>query len=347
MRGKNIHNPLISVVIPCYNSQSTISETLDSVLAQTYTNYEVIVVDDGSTDTSAFILDKYQNTNPKIQIVYQENRGLPGARNTGIANSKGELIAILDADDTWHSDKLKLHVEHFSNNSKLGISYSRSEFMDRNSHKLGSYQMPPLANITPLKILTENPCGNGSAPVILRTVLDEVKYYDPKRGYSCWFDEDFKRAEDVELWLRICLTTNWVIEGIPQALTYYRINDKGLSADIDKQLQSMQMVLDKTATYASKFINQHRSFANAYQYRYLARRAVRSKDKNNAIKYIHKALLADLRILTTSFRRTFLTLAASYMLFIFPESGYTLIENLSLKITGAKQRSLIKTKRSI
>ena len=100
--------PKVSVIIPTYQHADFVGEAIDSALAQTYTDYEIILVNDGSTDGTKEIAAEYRN---QIKYIYQDNRGLPAARNTGILASKGEYMAFLDADDVWLPNKLKLEVE--------------------------------------------------------------------------------------------------------------------------------------------------------------------------------------------------------------------------------------------
>src|SRR5215216_5146423 len=101
--------PIISAVIPCYNKQNFIAETLDSVLVQTYIEAikEIIVVDDGSTDKTADIIKEKRSLHPIIHYIYQSNAGVSAARNTGISYASGRYIAFLDADDLWQPDKLE------------------------------------------------------------------------------------------------------------------------------------------------------------------------------------------------------------------------------------------------
>ena len=105
-----MENPAISVVMPVYNVEKYVSASIESVLSQTFTDFEIIVVDDGGKDASIDICSSY--TDPRIRIVSQKNRGLAGARNTGILESRGEYIALLDSDDCWEPEKLALHKIH-------------------------------------------------------------------------------------------------------------------------------------------------------------------------------------------------------------------------------------------
>src|SRR5215211_2313466 len=100
--------PLVSVVIPCYNQAHFLSEAIESVLAQSHPNFEIIVVDDGSTDDTSEIAARY----PEVRLVRQENKGLSGARNAGLAHSEGEYVVFLDADDRLLPEALEAHLEH-------------------------------------------------------------------------------------------------------------------------------------------------------------------------------------------------------------------------------------------
>ena len=118
--------PSISVVIPLYNKENHIINTINSVLNQSYKNFELIVVNDGSTDNSLEIANKCLTNFENKKIINQKNRGLSGARNTGVYKSEGELVAFLDADDTWHPDFLKhiydLYI-NFPEASLYGTNY--------------------------------------------------------------------------------------------------------------------------------------------------------------------------------------------------------------------------------
>lgn len=332
---------LVSLIVPVYNAQSFIVQTVRSVLAQTYQNFELILVDDGSPDRSVELCQQF--TDPRIQIIRQENRGLAGARNTGIRHATGNYLAFLDADDLWLPEKLEKHVRHLASSPEVGVSFSRSAFIDDRGESLGNYQMAKLKDITAEYLLCRNPIGNGSAPVIRREVFDEIRFFQNRRGRmeDCYFDEDFRRSEDIECWIRIVLQTAWKIEGIPEALTLYRVNEGGLSADVFRQLESWEAFIAKTRAYAPELIDLYGNIARAYQLRYLARRAIRSKDASTAIQLVNRAIATHWRILLSEPRRTLLTASAAYLLGLLPASFYTLVESVALKITGSLQKGRI------
>jgi len=332
---------LVSVIVPVYNVEAYVAQTIESVLAQTYTNFELIIVDDGSSDRSLEICQQFKD--PRINIIRQKNRGLAGARNTGIRYAQGDYLAFLDSDDLWLPEKLEKHVQHLETASHVGISFSRSAFIDEAGCALGIYQMPKLTGITAEHLLCRNPVGNGSAPVIRREVFEEIRFQYNRYGRreDFYFDEDFRRSEDIECWLRMVLKTHWTIEGIPEALTLYRVNDKGLSADVFRQLDSWEKVIAKTRTYAPDLIAQWEDSARAYQLRYLARRAIRFKSPDTAVQLINQALAAHWQIVLTEPRRTVLTLSAAYLLKLSPKAFYTTLESQVLKATGFFQKTKI------
>ncbi|MEY1557883.1 glycosyltransferase family 2 protein [Yoonia sp. R2331] len=270
--------PYVSIIVPAYDVASTLPETLGALLAQSFSDFEVLVVDDGSTDETARIAHSFQSDD-RVKLISQRNRGLAGARNSGIAAARGGLIAFCDADDTWEPEKLETHVRHLHANPDIGISYAGSAIMDEGSIQLGRHQSPRLRDIRPEHIFKRNPIGNGSAPVMRRAVFDAIAYrpsFETERDW--YFDETFRQSEDIECWLRIALTTDWCFEGVDGHLTNYRINASGLSADTDRQLASWENMVSKLRPINPTFFDEHETAARSYQYRYLARRAVSDFD---------------------------------------------------------------------
>lgn len=331
----------ISVIIPVYRVEKYINAAIKSVLEQTYKDFEIIIVDDGSPDQSVEICQQFKDYRTKI--IRQTNRGLAGARNTGIRHAQGEYLAFLDGDDIWLPNKLEKHIEHLESSPKVGVSFSRSALIDETGNLLGTYLMPKLQDITPPCLLCDNPVGNGSSAVIRKEVFEAIKFQDNLYGSveDFYFDEHFRQAEDVECWLRIVIQTEWQIEGIPEALTLYRVNSGGLSASLLKQLESLQNVIEKTRSYAPELIAHWENPAKAYQLRYLARSAVRLQSGSMAVKLINQALATHWRIAFEQPRRTLMTLVAAYLLWLLPQPFYSQIEGMAAKITGSTQKRRI------
>ena len=285
-------NPRVSVVMPVYNVAAYVAEAVGSVLAQTFADFELIVVDDGSSDASMAIVRGFAD--PRLRIISQRNRGLAGARNTGIAAARAPLIAFLDSDDRWLPEKLALHVIHLDLNPDVGLSYSPSRFIDDAGTVTRMKMSPRLEAITPEQIFCRNPVGNGSTPVIRRSALDSVSFRHPDEpARTCWFDESFRQSEDIEMWLRLALVGRVRFEGIQIVLTEYRVGGSGLSAQIERQYATWLRVVERVTAYAPDFAARHVERARAFQLRYLARRAVQLGDFDLAARLLRDAVKAS------------------------------------------------------
>lgn len=179
---------MISVIIPSYNSGRYICEAVDSVLSQSYTDYEIIVVDDGSTDNTRASLEKYKDS---IRYIYQENRGLAGARNTGIKLAGGEYLQFLDADDIILPEKFEKQIHFLENNTHYDIVYCDYMFFDADGRKWKTERFRPGGDI--LYALIKDIFFPAHAPLFRREVIE-------KAGF---FNEELRAVEDWEFWLRV------------------------------------------------------------------------------------------------------------------------------------------------
>jgi len=319
-----------TIVIPVYNGEDTLREAIDSALRQTYADFEVLVVDDGSTDGSADIARSYDS--PRLRLYQQPNGGLNSARNAGIREGRGDYIGLLDADDIWEPTKLARHAAHLDEDARIGLSFSGSWMMDEHGRATGLVQAPQLTDITPVDLVTRNPVGNGSTPLMRRSALDAIAHAHPAGLHenTCWFDEELRQSTDIECWLRLALRTDWRIEGVAEALTGYRINPNGLSARTEKQLANWTRMMEKTAVYAPDFVAEHGAFARSCQLRYLARRAVSLRDGTLAARYALGAVRTSPRILADQPMKTITTLGAALVLRVFGAKLYGAVEGLLL-----------------
>jgi len=314
----------VSVIIPVYNAQQYVGATIESVLSQSYENLEILIIDDGSPDESVKVCQQFKD--PRIKIIRQANRGLPGARNTGIRNASGDYVAFLDADDIWLPEKLEKHVNHLNDSPTVGISFCYSAFINQHGNSTGLYQKPrKLYDITPSYVLCRNPVGNGSTAVIRREVFEDIKFQDNLHDVleDYYFDERLRHAKadatDIECWLRISIQTHWRHEGIPEALTLYRVNSGGLSANALTQLEALEKVVEKTRSYAPDIIARCEKVAKAYHLRYTVRRLVSLGDGVTAVALFNKVLSNHWRILLEEPGKTLLTGIAAYLLwFLYP-----------------------------
>ena len=313
--------PKISVVMPIYNVEAYVGEAVQSVLDQSFTDFELICVDDGGTDNSMNIVREFCDA--RIRIVCQANRGLAGARNSGIACARGKFIALLDSDDVWHREKLQLHYIHLTANPHIGVSYAGSRMIDREGKVLSVAMRPSIGGVTPRHILCRNPVGNGSAPVLRKSVLERASFMHPKIvGRKCWFDEDFRQSEDIELWTRLSVKHGVRFAGIDGLLTDYRIIPGALSANVVKQYLSWTKMLRKLRSYAPDFVEKHGETARAYQLRYLARRSLQLGNIKLARDFMRKAVIRQPRIIAEEPKKTAVTAAAIMAASVFGKDRF-------------------------
>jgi glycosyltransferase involved in cell wall biosynthesis len=222
--------PLASVIIPNYNHAQYVSDAIDSVLAQTYRNYEIIVVDDGSTDNSREVVTKFGE---RVQYIYQNNAGLSAARNTGIKASRGSLIGVLDADDMYEPDFLSTLVVALQENPAADGIYCGYQFVDHQNNLLPQIEARFISHDKLYDALLD---GNFFVPesIFLRRYVYE---------HVGLFDETLRACEDWDVWLRV--TKKYKIIYSPNILTRHRILPGSMSTDPQRMLTHRLAVLKK------------------------------------------------------------------------------------------------------
>ncbi len=215
--------PVLSIVIPAYNVAAYVAQAVESALAQSFADIEVIVVDDGSTDTTPDVLAHLAaaRNDPRLRIIRQDNAGLSGARNSGIAAARGEFIGLLDGDDAWLPDKAARHVAALRHDPGLGISFSHSAYLDENGAPRGGRLTAQVARPRLHDMIRRNHVGNGSAAIVRRACFDQAGL----------FRTDLRACEDYELWCRILHRTRFRAELVDAPLTLYRKRMSSLSYD--------------------------------------------------------------------------------------------------------------------
>lgn len=301
-------SPLVSVVIPCYNMEPYLAQTLESVINQTYKNLEVIVVDDGSKDKTADVAREFEKRDPRVKLLVQANKGASAARNNGLDHAKGKYIALTDGDDWWDLTKIEKHVAHLETSPDVGCSYSATQFVTLGG-KLLHCRFPKTHHLSDYYLYCRNPITNGSTPVFRREVFDEHR-----------FDEDKPRNNDVDCWLRICFTPprKWKLEGINEALTFYRVTPGSLSDKLDKHYDACVHTWQKSYQYAPDIAKKFAKLAEAYQLRNYARRAFSMRQAADCRRFMFQAMKTDMRIFFYEPFNSFATLAAALLVPFIP-----------------------------
>ena len=223
-------DPLVSIIIPNYNHAQYVGDAIWSVLTQEYRNFEIIVVDDGSTDNSRDVITQFGD---KVQYIHQKNAGLSAARNTGIKASKGALIGVLDADDMYESIFLSTLVVTLQENPDADGVYCGYQFVDHKNNLLPQIEARPVDHDKLYDALLD---GNFFVPesiFLRRYVYDNVGL----------FDETLRACEDWDVWLRV--TKKYKIVHSPNILTRHRILPGSMSTDPQRMLTYRLAVLKK------------------------------------------------------------------------------------------------------
>ena len=222
----------VSVLIPAYNAAWCVGRAIDSALAQCFTDREVIVVDDGSTDATAVALARYGEA---IRVVSKENGGLSSARNAGIRAAAGALVAFLDADDYWLPTKLRQQVALMDSHPEIGFCSTAAALEAPDGSPLGEWACAQPGDNMLREIFARNAAvaGSGSAVVARRDLFDRAGM----------FDESLNSLEDIDMWMRLSAITGYAC--VPEPLTVVRRTPDSMSRNLDVMRESAIHVLRK------------------------------------------------------------------------------------------------------
>jgi glycosyltransferase involved in cell wall biosynthesis len=221
---------LVSVIVPAFNAEDTLSETLDSVRAQTLRDLEIIIVDDGSTDRTAAVAARHAEEDTRVKRLTSANSGVARARNLAIASAEGAYVAPIDADDIWHPRKLELQLARLQASPDAGLAYSWFRRINERGVVIGASPSPVVEGGVFHRHLAANFVSNGSAPLIRREALEAVSY-DPALR-----DVDAEGCEDYLLQLRIA--RRWPFACAPGFLVGYRRRSGAMSNNVVRMIRS-------------------------------------------------------------------------------------------------------------
>lgn len=254
--------PVVSVVVPCYNQAQFLAPALQSILAQSFSDWEVLLVDDGSTDQTRSVAAEF--TDPRIRYLHQENRGLAAARNSGIRAARSEIIALLDSDDVWEPEFLGRMHACLDSNPAAVAAYCGHRYIDSSGETVGT----PSPKIVPAECFHLALIGEGNwivpSAVIFRKSPAEMVGL---------FDESLKALEDTDLWIRLSAQNSFI--GLNETLVKYRLHETNMSKDPERMVSACSQVTckvfgpfsagDEAATDAKK-----RAYGRLYRFGALA-----------------------------------------------------------------------------
>jgi glycosyltransferase involved in cell wall biosynthesis len=226
----------VSVIVPAYNAGATIERTISSVLNQTYANLEVLVVDDGSTDETAILVQRLAGVDPRIRLLQKANGGVISARNHGIAHASGEFIAPIDADDLWHPEKIRKQVALMREcGARVGLIYTWARGIDEQDRVFFDITPCWFRGDVYAALIMRN-FVSSSAPLIRRHCVQEVGGYDASlTGRGATRNADFKFNLDI--------AERYDFDFIPEFLWGYRFLAGSMSTDIEAMLRSHEVVI--------------------------------------------------------------------------------------------------------
>ena len=289
--------PLVSVIIPAYNAARTICTTINSVLNQTYKNLEVIVVDDGSRDRTAELVQEIVQQDERVVLIKQANAGVAKARNKGIEESQGEYVAPIDADDIWFPDKIELQVQcMLSSPASVGLVYTWSVCIDYQGKIFGKY----LADVYQKKhsltgcilpaLAYTNFLNNASLPLIRRSCFAKIGGYDPQLK-----QQQAQGCEDLDLYLRIA--EYYEFQVVPKFLMGYRQEINSMSRNCAAMAKSYSLVITKLRSRCQELPDYLFRWSESCFYNYLMCQNLGSGNHWKSIYWIYQVLKVDWAII--------------------------------------------------
>ncbi|WP_082127367.1 glycosyltransferase [Calothrix sp. 336/3] len=266
----------ISVIIPAYNSEKTILETIKSVLGQTFIDFEIIIVDDGSTDATLTSISQFNDE--RIKVFTQRHQGANVCRNFGLSCANGEFVSFLDADDVWTHNKLSSQLKALQENLQASVAYSWTDYIDENGNFLLSGTHITANGRVYEKLLVSNFLENGSNPLIRKSAIIELG----------GFDEKLNAAQDWDMWLR--LSNKFEFVAVPKVQILYRKSRNSLSSNLHRQEKSSLQVLEKAYRLSDRDVQHLRSQSLTNLYKYLTCKSLEQPYTRNKAMFAAKFL---------------------------------------------------------
>jgi GT2 family glycosyltransferase len=292
--------PLLTIVIPAFNIELFIGAAVASALNQRGVNLEVIVVDDGSTDATRTRVEAISD--PRLRLIAQSNRGLSGARNTGIRNAFGKYIGFLDGDDVWLPDFAARLIAEMQADATVGAIYSAYRYIDEHGRPAGQPLLAGPREPSLRRMLHRN-YGN-SHMIVRKECVEQVGL----------FDESLRSCEDYEFLVRILAKSRYVVRSVPDRLALYRVRSGSLTGNFEQFLQNAERAINLIRTHCPGASARTVRRSRAECYPIASRKALAAGQLRSAQRHLAQALALAPLLLVTDLRAAataFLTVASS------------------------------------
>ncbi|CAD0226082.1 glycosyltransferase [Planktothrix agardhii 1806] len=297
--------PVISVIIPVYNGEKTIRETVISVLNQTFSDFELIIINDGSTDSTLDVVSTIYDS--RLKVFSYPNGNLSASRNRGISHANGEYIAFIDADDLWTPDKLEAQYKALQDHPETAVAYSWTNCIDESSQFLRCGSHKTVNGDAYPNLLVVNILESGSNPLICRKALEKVGE----------FDSSLTPAEDWDMWLRLAKHYPFITVPKPQIL--YRQSSQSLSANVLKLEAGSKQVIEQAFSQAPDSLQSLKKKSLGNIYKYLTFKALEGKPNPKqglvAFSFLYNILINDPTMLRRKTTLRTLLKIATFILF--------------------------------
>lgn len=324
--------PQLSVVIPVYNGEKTIRETIESVLSQTFTDFELLIINDGSTDQTVEIIDSFAD--PRIQIFSYKNAGLAASRNRGIDRATTDYIAFIDADDLWTPEKLYDQFQALQDHPEAAVAYSWTDFIDDSGQVIYPGGYPTVNGDAYAHLLLVCVLENGSNPLIKKQALQEIG----------GFDESLAAAEDWDLYIR--LAARYPFVGVPRPQVLYRVATNNMSSQVLRQEAASLRVIEKAFASAPESLQYLKPQSLANIYKYLTSKAfqppLESEKYTAASRFIENIILYDPAFRNETELLASALLTISRLSLLTPQADRILIPEIQLSLNTRRFLDLIK-----
>lgn len=325
---ENRYKPLISVIIPAYNAQAFIAQTLESVIAQTYSNLEILVVDDGSSDRTAEIIGQFAQRDTRIRLLQQPNAGVAAARNLAIREARGEFIVPVDADDIWYPNNIALQLQAMEQGGQsVGLVYSWSVDIDEQDQPTGGFRAAQIMGDVYTTLIAHNFIGNASATMMRRSCLERVGVYDPALK-----EQNAQGCEDWDLYLRIA--EHYEFQVVRKFCIGYRKISSSMSCDYGVMAKSHGLVMASVQQRQPQLPKYLFQISSSNLYMYFAHQSDRYQRHEITRFWLKEALAAE--TFSTLIRLGFYRLILSSTLGSLAQSKATLaspsspVENINI-----------------